>query len=271
MSTVGKAMAVLKAFDALRPDMGLTEIARATGFDKATTRRLLIQLSEQGMIEHDEESHRYRLGPALVRLSRIREIHFPFLEIARPFVLALADETGETTHLSEFEGGFLNSTFVADSTRANRVSVATGVRLPLNGTASGLAWLAHAPESYVDQYLSQPLEAPTRFTLTDPREIRSILAETRIRGYSVGIQGHEEGVYSTGAAIFGRDRLPIGAIAIACPLVRIDETAAARFGERVRAAANEISARLSGRSNALSRANGAIHHSSFPENAKAGA
>lgn len=271
MSTVGKAMAVLEAFDAARPHMGLTEIARATGFDKATARRLLLQLAEHGMIEHDEAMHRYRLGPALVRLSRIRETHFPFLEIARPFVQALAEETGETTHLSEFEGGLLNSTFVSESSRANRVSVSVGVRLPLHGTASGLAWLAHAPEAYVDHYLLQPLQAHTRFTPTDPVRIRDLLAETRERGYSIGIQGHEEGVYSTGAAIFGGDRTPVGAIAIACPLVRIDDAASNRLGQSVRMAAGEITARLAGRAASQVRPDGHSPHQNNSETTKAGA
>lgn len=247
MSTIGKAMALLDTFGLDEPDLGLTEIARATGFDKATTRRLLVQLSAHGMIEHDPVSRRYRLGPAVVRLSRIRDVHFPFLEVARPFVQSLAEETGETTHLSEFDSGYLNSTFVAESSRANRVSVSVGARLPLNGTASGLAWLAHAPDSYVETYLSKPLESHTRFTLTDPLLLRSVLMETRTRGYSVSVQGHEEGVYSTGAPIFGRDRTPIGAVAIACPLVRTDSSSSSRLGQAVQRIAADITSRLSGR------------------------
>lgn len=247
MSTVGKAMALLDAFDMERGDLGLTELAVRTGHDKATTRRLLIQLAESGMIEHDPITRRYRLGPAIVRLARIRDSHFPFLEIARPFVQSLADKTGETTHLSEFESGSLNSIHVAESPRANRVSVPVGARLPLHGTASGLAWLAQAPEDLVESVLARPLPAHTRFTETDPARLRQLIEETRIRGYSIGRQGHEEGVYSTGAAIFGRDPLmPVGAIAIACPLVRIDDAGILKLGAAVRRAADEISARLSG-------------------------
>nr|WP_316651177.1 IclR family transcriptional regulator [uncultured Gellertiella sp.] len=267
MSTVGKAMALLDAFDLRHPDLGLTEIARAAGYDKATTRRLLIQLCAHGMIEHDAVSRRYRLGPALVRLARIREAHFPFIEIARPFVQQLADTTGETTHLSEFDCGYLNSTFVAESARANRVSVSVGARLPLNGTASGLAFLAHAPEAYVEHYLAGRLESHTRFTLTDPEKVRTVLGEVRERGYSISVQGHEEGVYSTGAAIFGRERMPIGAVAIACPLVRTDEDTGRRFGEAVRRIAAEISSRLSGRSTHLPRQ----FRQSSPHVTKAGA
>lgn len=247
MSTVGKAMALLDAFDAERGDLGLTELAARTGMDKATTRRLLVQLAESGMIEHDPVTRRYRLGPAIVRLARIRDSHFPLLEIARPIVQSLADETGETTHLSEFEQGSLNSLYVAESSRANRVSVAVGARLPLHGTASGIAWLAYAPEDYVEAVLAKPLPAHTRFTETDPDRLRQLLEETRIRGYSIGRQGHEEGVYSTGAAIFGRDpMMPIAAIAIACPLVRIDDADIPRLGEAVRQAAEAISIKLSG-------------------------
>lgn len=247
MSTVGKAVTLLEVFDVHRPQLGLTELARLTGFDKATTRRLLLSLASRGLIEQNEATRLYRLGPALVRFARIREAHFPFLESARSLVVALAEETGETAHLSEFDADYLTSIHVEESSQANRVSVSVGDRFPLHATASGLAYLAAARPDYVDAYLQQSLERHTPLTLTEPELVRQHLTEIRQRGYSISDQGRSQGVFSVGAAILDGEGLPIGALAVASPSVRANGDTTERHGRAVMLAAGKISARLNGR------------------------
>ena len=41
------------------------------------------------------------------------------------------------------------------------------------------------------------------------------------RGYSIGDQGFEEGVFSVAAPILGPDGLAIGTLAVASPLLRV--------------------------------------------------
>lgn len=248
MSTVGKAITLLEAFNVERPEMGLTELANTSTFDKATTRRLLLSLASHGLIEQDPATRRYRLGPAVVRFARIREAHFPFLESAREFVISLAEETGETAHLSEFDAHFLSSAYVKESSQANRVSVSVGDRFPLNATASGLAYLAFAAADYLDAYLKRPLTRYTELTITDPDLLRRTVAEAKSRGYSISDQGLSEGVFSVGAPILDRDGRPIGALAVASPTGRVLHDTAERYGRAVVMAASKIAARLNGRS-----------------------
>ncbi len=248
MSTVGKAVRLLEAFDIEHPEMGLTELARLTDFDKATTRRLLVSLLENGLIEQDNSSRRYRLGPALVRFAAIRNSHFPFIEGARKYVSALAAEVDETVHLSEFDSHFLNSTYVVESSQANRVSVGIGDRLPLHATASGLAYLAASSMDYVETYLRTQLKKFTSKTLADPDALRHMLVETRARGYSIGDQGLADGVFSVAAAIVDRNGHPIGAVAIASPSVRVHDGVPQRYGLAVFATARQISLGLFGKS-----------------------
>ena len=102
MGTVGKAISLLELFTVAEPELGLTDLARRSGFDKATTRRLLVALTSRGFIEQDAATRHYRLGAGLSRLARIREARFPFLQTAVPLVRDLASATAETVHLSEF-------------------------------------------------------------------------------------------------------------------------------------------------------------------------
>lgn len=246
MGTVGKAMSLLDLFSGEVPEVGLSDLARRSGFDKATTRRLLVSLSQYGLVEQDHATRRYRLGAGLSRLARIREAHYPFLRVAVPLIQALAQETGETAHISEYSTAGLVTVHVEESTWANRVGVDVGAILPLHGTASGIAFLAHARPEIVDAYLARKLEAFTSFTLTAREGLLESMRAAAHRGYSFGDQGYEEGVFSVGAAVLGPDGYAVGALAVASPVMRVDDTVAAAHGHAVAATAREIARRLFG-------------------------
>lgn len=246
MSTVGKAISLLELFSVDEPELGLTEIARRSGYDKATTRRLLVSLTQHGFVEQDSGTRSYRLGAGLTRLARIREARFPLIQTALPFIRDLASRTVETVHLSEASNGSLLTVHVEHPARANRVNVNVGEYLPLHSTASGIAFLTHAREPVLETALAAPLTPFTPRTVTDPAALVSLIEAARKRGFSIADQGYEEGVISVAAAILGTDGYCIGTLAIAAPVVRTSKAAATERGKAVGAAAREISEQLSG-------------------------
>ena len=246
MSTIGKAMSLLELFTLREPEIGLSDLARRAGLDKATARRLLMALANHRLIEQEPQSRRYRLGAGLSRLARIRDAHFPFVRLAAPAIRELSLETGETVHLSEFSAGALLTVHVDLSLKANRVNVDVGQVLPLHGTASGIAFLAASKPETVSAYLEKPLEAFTAHTMTTAGALSGAIALAAARGYSRSAQGYEEGVHSIGAAILGADGQPVGTLAVASPVSRVDDATAASQGEAAVRAARLISARLTG-------------------------
>lgn len=247
MSTVTKAVSLLEALGADAPEAGLGDLARRAGFDKTTTRRLLMSLIDCGLVEQDERSRNYRLGSGIARLALMREAQFPFLRTAAPLVERLAGETGETAHVSEYSRRGLVSVHVVESERANRIFVPLGELLPLHATASGIAFLAFAEAKLRDAVLAAPLPAYTAHTIADPTELARRVGEARRRGYSVGEQGFEEGVDSAAAAILDAGGRPVGAIAVAAPRSRVARGDLDRYGALASAAAREIGERLYGR------------------------
>ncbi|RWC16060.1 IclR family transcriptional regulator [Mesorhizobium sp.] len=240
MSTVGKAVSLLELFTLDEPEIGLSDLARKAGLDKATARRLLMALANHRLIEQEPQSRRSRL-------ARIRDAHFPFVRVAAPVARELSLETGETVHLSEFSAGALLTVHVELSAKANRVNVDVGQILPLHGTASGIAFLAASRLQVVSAYLEKPLQAFTAHTVTGPDTLAKAIAFAAASGYSRSSQGYEEGVHSIGAAILGADGQPIGALAVASPVSRVDDAVAAKQGEAAVTAARLIAARLPAR------------------------
>ncbi|MBZ9991884.1 IclR family transcriptional regulator [Mesorhizobium sp. BH1-1-5] len=247
MSTVAKAISLLELLGSGAPEAALADIAKAAGFDKATTRRLLVSLIAQGLVEQDEATRFYRLGAGLTRLALMREAQFPFLRMAVPVVDALAAETGETVHLSEYSRRGLITVHVVESPKANRVSVPPGEVLPMHATASGIAFLAFTEERIREAILAGPMPAFTPFTIGDANTLAEQVAAARARGHSIGSQGFEEGVMSVAAPVLGTDGYAIGAIAVAAPRVRTQKADIERLGIGVTAAGREIGERLFGR------------------------
>lgn len=246
MSTIGKALTLLDLLSQLDGDAGLTDCARLGGLDKATARRLLIELEKYGFVEQDAESRKYRLGSAPVRLARIREARYPFIGVATPLVKALAEEVGETVHLSEFSGNRLSTVHVEDSALAHRVIVRVGTLLPYHATASGLAFLAFCTDAEIDAALAQPLERYSGHTVTDPAAVRKLLSETAERGFSISRQGLEDGVISTAAPVLSPGGKPVGTVAIAAPISRADIATINRYGAKAAQTASLIAEKYYG-------------------------
>lgn len=247
MGTVGKAVSLLDLLGTGGPEIALADIARAAGFDKATTRRLLVALIDHGLVEQDAATRRYRLGAGLSRLALLREAHFPFLRTGAPVVERLAALTGETVHLSEYSRRGLVSVYVVESPKANRISLSLGERLPLHATASGIAFLAFAAPSQREAATAEPLEAYTPHTIIDPSDLARHVKEARRRGYAIGTQGYEEGVESVAAPILDGSGVAIGTLALAAPRSRTASADLDRYGALVMEAAHEIGQRLHGR------------------------
>jgi IclR family transcriptional regulator, acetate operon repressor len=248
MGTVSKALGLIELLRESGHPLGLSEVARLAGFDKATARRMLLELVANGYVEQDEESRGYALGPALQMLGRARENRFPLNRTVQPAVRALCELTGETVHATEYCAGSLASIFTVESAKANRVILEHGQKLPLHATASGYAFLAASSDTFVDNVCRKQFEAFTPTTPTDGKMLLEIVQATRERGFSISNQSMEEGVSSVAAAIRGAGGKPVGTMAIAMPASRVTPEVIGEYGELVRKSAAQVSARLFGRS-----------------------
>lgn len=247
MGTVAKALSLLSFFNHQRTEIGLSDLTRLSCLNKATVYRLMAELQAGGFVEQTPEGRAYRLGPEVLRLAALREAAVPVLSVSRAILDALAEETGETAHLSLLRGGQMHTLAHAYSARhATRVMMDDAEVLSFHGTSSGLAVLAFAPREFADRILAQDLEAHTPRTVTDPQEIRRTLERVRETGIAESVGGFEAEVHSHGVPIFGPDRCPLGALAVAAPVSRMTDARKDAIRSALRRAGTGMTRRIGG-------------------------
>lgn len=247
MGTVSKALSLLTNFNQSRTEIGLSEIARLAGINKATAYRLLTELQEGGFVEQTGPDRMWRLGPEILRLARLREAAVPLTTASRSILDRLAEQTHETAHVSVLRGTELNALAHVYSPRhATRVMMEDAEKLSLHGTGSGLAVLAFSPDEFVDAVLTMPLKQHTPDTVTDPGALRALLGPIRETGIAESIGGFEADVHSHAAPVFDVNGLPIGALAVAAPVARVTPDRAAVIKDAVLTGAMELTRAIGG-------------------------
>ena len=247
MGTVSKALNLLGYFNHGRLEIGLSDLTRLSGMNKATVYRLMTELQAVGFVEQVDGARSYRLGPQVLRLAALREASVPILSASRRVLRELSEETGETTHLSLLQGDQLASLSHAYAPQhATKVMMEDAEVLTFHGTASGLAVLGFADDSFVATILDGPLEARTPQTQTDPAAIRGLIDAARRTGMAQSVGGFEAEVHSHAVPIFGPDRAVLGALAVAAPSSRMTDTQKQAIPRALRAAGLALTQRIGG-------------------------
>lgn len=84
--------------------LGVSQVAQRTGRDKAVVSRTLATLAETGLVERDDESLRYLLGPRLYALAA-HTATSTLVHSSRSILRRLVQSTRETSHLCVLRGG----------------------------------------------------------------------------------------------------------------------------------------------------------------------
>lgn len=242
MTSVDRALSLLGHFSTDRPEIGLSALARAAGFDKTTTLRCLNALERNGFVEQHPETRKYRLGVAPLHLARVRERSFPVQTLLQPVLDRIAETVQETAHASILTHRQLVTVAVSEPNRATRVNVDPSEPLPFHATASGLAVLAALPAGEREALLAETdLKAFTADTPLALDTVRAEVARAEADGICRSRGTYEDDVVGTAVPIYGWSGAPVGAVAIAAVASRYDMDLAGRIDAAVRRAGEEIS------------------------------
>ena len=176
-SVVGRASALLGAFDARHLSMGVSELSRRSGLAKSTTARLAAELTEHGFLERTNGTD-LKLGTELFELGELASLQRKLREVALPYMADLRQVSRQTVHLAVLVDTEVMYVEIVRSRDAPRMPSEVGGRLPAHSAAVGKALLAFSPDSVVQAVIDGGLRPVGPRTITSPglflRELRRI-------------------------------------------------------------------------------------------------
>ena len=214
-NSVSKAFAILEFLANADSAKELVSICNALKMNKSTTYRFLTTLESLGYVVQDRENNRYALGSKVVWLaSRFLEA-IDLLTIARPVLMQLREETGETIHLAildHFEVVYIDK---FDGKSYVRMASSVGNRMAVHATGLGKALFAYMPEDVWQSYVEKVgLGRRTSNTITDPAVFFQELRLIRERNYSIDNSENEDGIRCVALPIRDHTGKVVAAISI---------------------------------------------------------
>jgi IclR family acetate operon transcriptional repressor len=225
--SVRNACALLEAIAAEQP-IGVSDLARRTGIDKSAAHRLAVTLHRAGWL-HQTGEGRWRIAPTLAATITTAGTE-SLLDLARPTVQRLRDDTGETAMLVTIERDRLLVLDVADSTHALRISTTIGSEIPIRHSSALRAIAAHTPAAEL-----------ARLRRIDPDLDDDVLAETRRRGWALNDREIIPDARVAGAPVLGPAGRPLAALIVCAPASRVGVDGMHAIGRTVARAAQHLS------------------------------
>ncbi len=241
-----RAFALLKAFDSVHPQWSVSDLARHVGLHKSTTFRLLGALAHEGMVERDEPTGTWHLGPQLIALGTQALRSTDLYMASHAELEALARDTGETATIEILIG---DETVVLDEVHGRFLVGGRpdfGLRFPAHSTSTGKVLLAAERFGIPSERRARDvvLDALTPKTITDPAAFARELSKVWRKGHATAIEEIEMGYVAVGAPVRDRHGRTIAAVSVGGAKVRFTKARIPEMVARVRETASAVSARL---------------------------
>ncbi|PVE21786.1 transcriptional regulator [Microvirga sp. KLBC 81] len=203
----------------------LSDLVEQCNLSKPTVRRMLLALVRAGLLDQDLETRRYYLGPEIYVLGTLASARFGIHSISLRPLIRLSQETGDTAFLSVPRDLYSICVHREEGPYPIRVhALHAGDRHPLGVGAGGLALLAALPDKEVEEVLAANADVlANQYPSFSPGVLRSLIRDTRARGYAINPGMMLSDSWAIGVVIRGSDGRPIGALSIAATESRLSE------------------------------------------------
>jgi DNA-binding IclR family transcriptional regulator len=239
--SLGRAVELLRTV-AARPDgSSASELARASGLPRSTVTRTLRTLADAGLVE---DAGGWVLGYELVRLARAADPYRRLVDVSRPALARLRDETGESALLAVPHGRpGMQIVLQLDPVRHIGVASWVGADVPLHASAAGKLVLAELDRDELAAWgAATPPERFTKATLADAQALEAELARVRRRDWAELVDELEEGLASLAAAVRAPNGALVAIVGISGPTFRLGRGRRRELLPRVLEAAATVAA-----------------------------
>ncbi|MET4783509.1 IclR family transcriptional regulator C-terminal domain-containing protein [Glaciihabitans sp. UYNi722] len=200
---LARGLAIMESFSAGRPQLSITEAARAIGVAPAMARRCLLTLEATGYVVFDGKF--YRPTPRMVRLAATYLETAALPRLAQKHLDSVRDHLHEAASLAVLEGGDVLFIARAEPDHLVATNVRVGSRLPPYLSATGWMLLGTLNEEQLDDYLGgvqEPLDTieRARQQVAVAREARYALTDEElgpgVRSLAVPVVDHRGQVFA---------------------------------------------------------------------------
>lgn len=242
-----RGLTILQLFNRSRTELSLSGVAKAMSVPRSTAFRLLYTLESMGFVERMHGERGYRLCTRILTLGFEYLASLDIVDVSRPFLELLRDDTGASSHLSVRDGREIIYLSRVPTRHPLTSTAVIGGRRPAHATPMGRMMLCELPESEIEElYRGAELKAFTDQTPTTVAQLLAVLRKDRARGFVVSRGSFEIGGASIAAPIRNAAGEIVAAIEIAGPNPAFDlDQLDTRLKDLVCKAARDISSRLS--------------------------
>lgn len=223
IQSVGRTCEIIKHLHR-NGDTTVAGLATRVDLTPGTIHTHLTTLRHHGLVEKDGDQ--YRLGLSFVTLGDRVRTRIPLYQAGRSETEALAERTGEATHLVIANGGLeiiLHEAF-GERAAGRELYIKNRGRIErhLHYSAAGKAILAFLSDERIEAILDEHgLVERTANTVTDRSELYEEIVEIREQGFAVNDEEGVRGIRAVGAPIRDTQDEVIGSISLSAPASRL--------------------------------------------------
>lgn len=218
-----KVFRLLELFSEEVQELSAAEITARLNYDKTTVFRLLANLEDEGYLDQDPQTGKFRLGMKLFFLGNMVSPYRYLREAAKPLLEQLNEESGETVHLAVLHKGEALYVDKIESRRTVRVVLSqVGRKLPAHCSGVGKVLLAYLPEERVRAILTEKgMASFTHNTITTFERLKDELHRIVRQNMAFDDEEIEIGLKCVAAPVFIDDRVA-AAISVSVPRERFE-------------------------------------------------
>lgn len=225
IQALDRALRILDLFDEYTTELKITEISARMELHKSTVHSLLKTLQMHGYINQDAETGRYKLGLKLLEKGQLMLQGLDIRTAARKHLVALSEQTGQTTHLVILDG---KEGVYLDKVEGEKAAIRysrIGRRISLHSSAVGKVLAAYRTKDEIDTLLRDyQFSKITDVTITGKDAFVNELNLVKDQGYSIDNQENEPGVRCAAAPIFEHNGSIVAAISLSTLVSTVDDS-----------------------------------------------
>ncbi len=242
VQSVQRAIQLLQIFTRDDPEWGVADLGRKTGLPKSIVFRLLTTLQDEGLVEQNRDTSRYRLGRTILQIAAVYSGQNDIARVGDRYLRELVAQAGVGGLIGIFDGTTYLCLLSVPSKSLLDIHLRPGDRRPAHATAAGKVLLAGLADDAVRAlFTDETLVAITPYTVRTVDQLLRELDKVRSQGYSTNCDESFRGLTAVAAPIRNPRGQVVAAIALGWVTHSLPESRTPELTQLTVNAAEEIS------------------------------